>query len=68
METDSRMVRPICSYIASILTDWESLGDTDVSASLTLHGSLPFQVYYHTQRDNELAHEFHETSPTRAAN
>ncbi|KAH7886081.1 hypothetical protein F5I97DRAFT_1937005 [Phlebopus sp. FC_14] len=31
----------------------ECSGDTGVSASLILHGTPPFQVYYRTQRDNE---------------
>ena len=30
-----------------------SSGDTGVSASLVLHGTPPFQVYYRTQRDKE---------------
>lgn len=30
-----------------------SSGDTGVSASLTLRGTPPFQVYYRMQRDNE---------------
>lgn len=30
-----------------------SSGDTGVSASLILHGTPPFQVYYSTQRDKE---------------
>lgn len=30
-----------------------SSGDTGVSASLILHGTPPFQVYYRTQRDQE---------------
>lgn len=34
-----------------------------MSASLTLHGSPPFQVYYRTQRDNEPAREAYKTFP-----
>ncbi|KZP25182.1 hypothetical protein FIBSPDRAFT_1041654 [Athelia psychrophila] len=54
---------PIRSYAASILTDWESSGDIGVPASLTTHGSPPFQVHCRTQRDNEPARESHKTFP-----
>ncbi|KZP25170.1 hypothetical protein FIBSPDRAFT_950540 [Athelia psychrophila] len=40
----------------------ECFGDTR-HVRLTLHGSPPFQVYYHTQRDNKPAREFHKTFP-----
>ncbi|KAF7968974.1 hypothetical protein HWV62_28777 [Athelia sp. TMB] len=47
--------------------DWKRIhecsGDTGVSASLTLHGSPPFQVYYRTQRDNEQARDLVKTFP-----
>jgi len=41
-----------------------SSGDTGVSASLTLHGTPPFQVYYRIQRDQEPPHEFPKTFAT----
>ena len=41
-----------------------SSGDTGVSASLVLHGSPPFQVYYTMQKDKEAPKEMVETFPT----
>lgn len=41
-----------------------SSGDTGVSASLVLHGTPPFQVYYTTQRDEEPPGETAKTFPT----
>jgi hypothetical protein len=38
-----------------------SSGDTGVSASLVLHGTPPFQVYYRTQRDKEPPRELSKT-------
>ena len=38
-----------------------SSGDTGVSASLVLHGTPPFQVYYRSQRDNEPPREVAKT-------
>jgi nucleoporin POM152 len=40
-----------------------SSGDTGVSASLVLHGTLPFQVYYRTQRDKEAPRDLVKTFP-----
>ncbi|KDQ63216.1 hypothetical protein JAAARDRAFT_119663 [Jaapia argillacea MUCL 33604] len=42
----------------------ECSGDTGVSASLVIHGTPPFQVYYRTQRDNEPARELVKTFQT----
>ncbi|KAJ7808261.1 hypothetical protein B0H14DRAFT_3112741 [Mycena olivaceomarginata] len=42
----------------------ECSGDTGVSASLVLHGTPPFQVYYTTQRDEEPPRETAKTFPT----
>ncbi|KAI0660622.1 hypothetical protein C8Q70DRAFT_976905 [Cubamyces menziesii] len=39
----------------------ECSGDTGVSASLVLHGTPPFQVYYRSQRDNEPPREVAKT-------
>ncbi|EGN93112.1 hypothetical protein SERLA73DRAFT_116213 [Serpula lacrymans var. lacrymans S7.3] len=39
----------------------ECSGDTGVSASLVLHGTPPFQVYYRTVRDNEQPRELVKT-------
>ncbi|KAF7339349.1 hypothetical protein MSAN_02148700 [Mycena sanguinolenta] len=39
-------------------------GDTGVSASLVLHGTPPFQVYYTTQKDAESPRETAKTFPT----
>lgn len=41
-----------------------SSGDTGVSASLVLHGTPPFQVYYRTQRDKEPARDLVKTFPS----
>jgi nucleoporin POM152 len=41
-----------------------SSGDTGVSASLVLHGTPPFQVYYSVQRDAEPPRETPKTFPT----
>jgi len=38
-----------------------SSGDTGVSASLILHGTPPFQVYYRMQRDKEHSREISKT-------
>lgn len=38
-----------------------SSGDTGVSASLILHGTPPFQVYYRMQRDSEHSREISKT-------
>ncbi|CCL98085.1 uncharacterized protein FIBRA_00079 [Fibroporia radiculosa] len=40
---------------------YECSGDIGVSASLVLHGTPPFQVYYHMQRDNEPSRELSKT-------
>jgi nucleoporin POM152 len=40
-----------------------SSGDTGVSASLVLHGTPPFQVYYLTQRDKETPRDLVKTFP-----
>ncbi|KAJ7446510.1 hypothetical protein B0H11DRAFT_1879516 [Mycena galericulata] len=42
----------------------ECSGDTGVSASLVLHGTPPFQVYYRVQRDAEAPREKAETFAT----
>ncbi|KAJ7161436.1 hypothetical protein C8R43DRAFT_1095699 [Mycena crocata] len=42
----------------------ECSGDTGVSASLVLHGTPPFQVYYTIQRDSESPREVAKTFPT----
>ncbi|KAJ7925924.1 hypothetical protein B0H13DRAFT_1973892 [Mycena leptocephala] len=42
----------------------ECSGDTGVSASLVLHGTPPFQVYYSVQRDAEPPRETPKTFPT----
>ncbi|PIL31435.1 transporter [Ganoderma sinense ZZ0214-1] len=42
----------------------ECSGDIGVSASLVLHGTPPFQVYYRSQRDSENPKEHHKTFPT----
>ncbi|KAF8956062.1 hypothetical protein BDZ97DRAFT_1925843 [Flammula alnicola] len=39
----------------------ECSGDTGVSASLVLHGTPPFQIYYHMHRDHQLAREISKT-------
>lgn len=41
-----------------------SSGDTGVSASLILHGTPPFQVYYRTQRDKENPRDLVKTFAT----
>lgn len=41
-----------------------SSGDIGVSASLVLHGTPPFQVYYRSQRDSEIPKEHHKTFAT----
>jgi hypothetical protein len=46
-----------------ILIPPHSSGDTGVSASLILHGTPPFQVYYRTQRDKEPARDLSKTFP-----
>lgn len=42
---------------------WNSSGDTGVSASVVLHGTPPFSVYYRTQRDNESPRDLMATFP-----
>lgn len=42
----------------------DSSGDTGVSASLVLHGTPPFQVYYRVQRDKEPPTELSKTFAT----
>ncbi|KAL4070659.1 hypothetical protein J3A83DRAFT_4372847 [Scleroderma citrinum] len=42
----------------------ECSGDTGVSASLILHGTPPFQVYYRTQRDKENPRDLVKTFAT----
>ncbi|KAI9068689.1 hypothetical protein FKP32DRAFT_1587461 [Trametes sanguinea] len=42
----------------------ECSGDTGVTASLVLHGTPPFQVYYRSQRDNEPPRELSKTFPS----
>ncbi|KAF8078923.1 hypothetical protein FPV67DRAFT_84986 [Lyophyllum atratum] len=42
----------------------ECSGDTGVSASLVLHGTPPFYVYYRMQRDNEPPRDLRETFST----
>jgi nucleoporin POM152 len=42
---------------------FHSSGDTGVSASLVLHGTPPFQVYYRTQRDKEQPRDLVKTFP-----
>ncbi|KAI0964418.1 hypothetical protein AcW1_001243 [Taiwanofungus camphoratus] len=42
----------------------ECSGDIGVSASLVLHGTPPFQVYYRIQRDNEPPRELSKTFAT----
>lgn len=41
-----------------------SSGDIGVSASLVLHGTPPFQVYYRSQRDTEPPRELSKTFST----
>ncbi|KDR85486.1 hypothetical protein GALMADRAFT_84345 [Galerina marginata CBS 339.88] len=45
----------------------ECSGDTGVSASIVLHGTPPFQIYYRMQRDNEPAREISKTFTTSRA-
>lgn len=42
----------------------ECSGDIGVSASLVMHGTPPFQVFYSMQRDDESAHELVKTFGT----
>ncbi|KAI0347722.1 hypothetical protein BDW22DRAFT_1384582 [Trametopsis cervina] len=42
----------------------ECSGDTGVSASLVLHGTPPFQVYYTSQKDKEAPRERAQTFPS----
>lgn len=44
--------------------DYDSSGDTGVSATLVLHGTPPFQVYYQTKKDSEAPKETSKTFPT----
>lgn len=41
-----------------------SSGDTGVSATLTLHGTPPFQVQYRIQKDDEPVRDLTKTFPT----
>ncbi|KAF9074850.1 hypothetical protein BDP27DRAFT_1415766 [Rhodocollybia butyracea] len=41
----------------------ECSGDTGVSATLVLHGTPPFQVYYQMQKDSETPREMSQTFP-----
>jgi nucleoporin POM152 len=62
METNSRMVRQFTKHpIDSHLCRRFSSGDTGVAASLVLHGTPPFHVYYRMQRDKEPARELVKT-------
>ena len=45
------------AFVNLFLTFSSSSGDIGVSASLILHGTPPFQVYYRMQRDKEQARE-----------
>lgn len=61
METHPRMVGCICLRQRADTNATYSSGDTGVSASLILHGTPPFQVYYRTQRDNEVPRDLVKT-------
>lgn len=56
METYTRMVN--LSFLLMTSSNYlYSSGDTGVSASLVLHGTPPFQIYYRMHRDNEPVRE-----------
>jgi nucleoporin POM152 len=61
METNSRMVRQFSRHLVGYHLCLLSSGDTGVAASLVLHGTPPFHVYYHMQRDKEPARELVKT-------
>jgi nucleoporin POM152 len=44
---------PMYKEPSELIVLFRSSGDTGVSASLVLHGTPPFHVYYRTQRDKE---------------
>ncbi|KAF7798524.1 hypothetical protein EIP86_009745 [Pleurotus ostreatoroseus] len=56
--------RPLPSAEISWKKIHECSGDTGVSASLVLHGTPPFQVFYSQQRDDQPARESSKTFPT----
>lgn len=58
------MVKLILFPLGMPETIGHSSGDTGVSASLTLHGTPPFQVYYRIQRDQEPPQELPKTFAT----
>jgi nucleoporin POM152 len=57
------MVRVAAPMLSSLTIVLVSSGDTGVSASLILHGTPPFIVYYRTQRDKEPPRELSKTFP-----
>jgi nucleoporin POM152 len=61
METNSRMVRQFTGHTMDSRLCRFSSGDTGVAASLVLHGTPPFHVYYRMQRDKEPARELVKT-------
>jgi len=61
METHSRVVRVQQMTTFVHFSYSFSSGDTGVSASLILHGTPPFQVYYLMQRDKEQPREISKT-------
>ena len=61
METNSRMVRQFNRHLVDHHLCFFSSGDTGVAASLVLHGTPPFYVYYRIQRDKEPARELVKT-------
>ncbi|THH33416.1 hypothetical protein EUX98_g778 [Antrodiella citrinella] len=61
----------VCSVVEkphpTATIEWKKIhecsGDTGVSASLIMHGTAPFQVYYSMQRDKETPKEIVKTFP-----
>lgn len=66
MEENPRVVRLCVSRFATLshIVISYSSGDIGVSATLVLHGTPPFQVYYTEQRDTEPAREQVKTFST----
>ena len=65
MEEDPRMVRhPHHCWVEVSEISPNSSGDIGVSASLVLHGTPPFQVYYRSQRNTEAPKDSVKTFPT----
>ncbi|KAI0756262.1 hypothetical protein C8Q80DRAFT_1092612 [Daedaleopsis nitida] len=63
-ETCKVVERPLPSAEIEWKKIHECSGDIGVSASLVLHGTPPFQVYYRSQRDSEPAREVSKTFAT----